>query len=146
MFYKTITHDLSSTKWQIQIDSTYQIADKEPDISLRSWWRPKQSLKKSYYWIYIWSETWLHLNADIAPYLLDVTCYWRFEVYFWFIYIKLLVSVFHVLPELSFSSLTMYVYMSMDQCKHNREDYKIIYSPCRLSSCSYRHHIIQYHT
>ena len=43
----------------------------EQGIVLRSWWRPKTELKESNPWMET-QETSLKINANVAPYLLDV--------------------------------------------------------------------------
>ncbi len=54
--YKPVVPYLSSTKWQTDTVSNQlvnimeHLAAKEPDVSFRSWWRPKQSKKEGEYW------------------------------------------------------------------------------------------------
>ena len=50
------------------------LAAEEPDIFLRSWWRPKQSKKieQIVNSLFVrWQGTQLRINADVAPHLLD---------------------------------------------------------------------------
>lgn len=65
---KPIVHFLLSTKRQTDntsdylVDTVKNIAAKEMDIFLRSWWRPNTELKESTHFYYIY-----HVARDITP-------------------------------------------------------------------------------
>ncbi len=54
------------------------LAAEEPDISLRSWWRPKTELQESEYWTYIYIITYIQMNPSASQCLLP---HWHYQLY-----------------------------------------------------------------